>query len=52
MAKAMEMLRKFSLFGFKSPEGPTVFDARLQKMGRVRQVSVTRTVLFRTEPSH
>ncbi|MBK6467832.1 MAG: hypothetical protein WAT25_10215 [Paracoccaceae bacterium] len=52
MAKAMDILRKLNVFRGKEPEGQTVFDNRLQKMGGVRQGSVARAVLFRTERSH
>ena len=52
MAKAMEALRKIGLFGGKTPDAETAFDARLQKLGGVRQVRIARAVLFRTEPSH
>ncbi len=48
MAKAMEMLRKLGLFRKSDTEGSTVFDLRLQKLGGVRHVTVSRAVLFRT----
>ncbi len=52
MAKAMDMLRKLRFFGRKDSDGPTVFDLRLQKLGGVRHVRVSRAVLFRTGLSH
>lgn len=52
MAKAMEILHRLGLLRSAEREGQTVFDARLQKLGGVRHVSVARAVLFRTAPSH
>ncbi len=52
MAKAMELLRKLAQLRGKQNEEARVFDDRLAKLGRVRQVSVARSVLFKTERSH
>ena len=51
MSKAMDALRKIGLLSTKVPDQPTVFDARLQKLGGVRHVRVARAVLFRTASS-
>jgi hypothetical protein len=50
MAKALEMLRKFSFKRAEKPVEETVFDLRLKKLGGVRQVAVSRAVLFKTQP--
>jgi hypothetical protein len=52
MAKAMEMLRKLRLKRAERPETETetAFDRRLRKLGGVRHVTVSRAVLFRTQP--
>jgi hypothetical protein len=52
MAKAMELLRKLGSLGKKQGDSETAFDDRLAKLGGVRQVSVARSVLFKTGPSH
>jgi hypothetical protein len=51
MAKAMELLRKIGIKAGSKPEGETAFDLRLRKLGGVRKVSVSRAVLFRTQPA-
>lgn len=51
MAKAMELLRKLGRKTGGQPEGETAFDLRLKKLGGVRKVSVSRAVLFRTQPA-
>lgn len=50
MAKAMEFLRKLRINRAEKPETETAFDRRLKKLGGVRHVSVSRAVLFRTQP--
>ncbi|MEZ5798759.1 MAG: hypothetical protein R3D63_15520 [Paracoccaceae bacterium] len=51
MAKAMDILRKLRITGKAEGGLQDAFDARLQKLSGVRQVSVARAVLFRTAPS-
>lgn len=52
MAKAMELLRKLGQRRAAKEEAPSAFDNRMQKLGHLRQVSVARSVLFRTAQSH
>jgi hypothetical protein len=49
MAKAMELLRKLVQLRSKQDETTSAFDDRLAKLSGVRQVSVARSVLFKTE---
>lgn len=52
MAKAMELLRKLRITREEKPEPDSAFDRRLKKLGGVRPVTVSRAVLFRTQPEH
>lgn len=49
MAKALDILRKLRFGRAAKSEVETVFDLRLKKLGGVRQVAVSRAVLFRTQ---
>ncbi len=52
MTKALEFLRNLTAKREVQPEVDDAFDARLKKLDAVRQVSVSRAVLFRTQPAH
>lgn len=51
MTKALEFLRNLTAKRAVEPDVDAAFDARLQRLDAVRQVSVSRAVLFRTQPS-
>ncbi|NPD15450.1 hypothetical protein HOY34_09580 [Xinfangfangia sp. D13-10-4-6] len=52
MGKALEFFYNLTAKREVQPETDDVFDARLKKLDAVRQVSVSRAVLFRTQPAH
>ncbi|WP_157971151.1 hypothetical protein [Pseudogemmobacter bohemicus] len=49
MTKALEFLRSLTTKRDAQPDVDAAFDARLQKLDAVRQVTVSRAVLFRTQ---
>jgi len=51
MTRALQFLRNLTAKREVQPETDTAFDARLQKLDAVRQVTVSRAVLFRTQPA-
>lgn len=52
MSKALEFLRNLTAKREVQADVDAAFDARLQKLDAVRQVTVSRAVLFRTQPAH
>lgn len=52
MKKAVDFLRRLRSKRQEKPVTDAAFEARLQKMNRVRHVSVARAVLFRTRSGH